>query len=427
MVIDDDHRTLIELPYAPRDAFLPYHERTTRWAAMVCHRRAGKTVACINDLIRQALTSERKDWRGAYIAPYYAQSKDVAWGYVKQFTAPVPGVAWNESELRCDFPNGARIRLYGADGADVRMRGIYLDSVVLDEVADMHPSVWGEVIRPLLTDRKGTATFIGTPKGRNVFHAIWQQAQAEGDWFSLMLRASETGILPADELDAARRQMTPDQYAQEFECSFDAAITGAYYAAEIQRAEQDGRVAAVPYEPMLPVNTAWDLGIGDSMSIVMWQQERSGAIRVIDYYEASGYGLDHYVKMLDGRGYKWGKHFLPHDAKVRELGTGKSRVEVLQSLGVIADVLPALGVEDGINAVRMTLPKCWFDKTKTALLLEMLRQYRERRDDKRNVALGPLHDFTSHAADAFRYMVTALDRAKPLAMQPIKYDTRGIV
>lgn len=424
---DDDGVITIELPYAPRSAFLPYHERTARWAVMVCHRRAGKTVACINDLIRQALQTEKSDWRGAYLAPYYAQAKDVAWQYVRKFTAPIPGISWNESELRCDFPNGSRIRLYGADGADVRMRGIYLDSVVLDEVADMHPAVWGEVIRPLLTDRRGCATFIGTPKGRNAFYKTWQDAQDAPDWYSVMLRASQTGILPADELDAARKQMTADQYAQEFECSFDAAIQGAYYASEIQRAEQDGRVTAVPYEPMLPVNTAWDLGIGDSMAIVMWQQERSGAIRVIDYYEASGYGLDHYAAMLDKRGYKYGKHFLPHDAKVRELGTGKSRVEVLQSLGVNAEVLPALGVEDGINAVRMTLPKCWFDKTKTALLLECLRQYRERRDEKRNVALGPLHDFSSHAADSVRYMVTALDRAKPMAMQPLRYDARGIV
>jgi phage terminase large subunit len=145
----------IVIPYSPRAAFLPFHQRTTRWSAMVCHRRAGKTVACINDLLRSALTTQREDWRGAYIAPYFGQAKDVAWAYLKKFASVVPGVQFSEVELRADFPNGSRIRLYGADNADVRLRGIYLDDVVLDEYADFAPQIWGEVIRPLLADRQG--------------------------------------------------------------------------------------------------------------------------------------------------------------------------------------------------------------------------------------------------------------------------------
>ena len=222
---------------------------------MVCHRRAGKTVACINDLLRRALTTERDDWRGAYIAPYYGQAKDVAWGYLKKYAGVVPGVQFSEVELRADFANGSRIRLYGADNADVRLRGIYLDDVVLDEYADFAPSLWGEVIRPLLADRQGRAVFIGTPKGHNGFYRVYADADGKADWFRLMLRASETGIVDADELVAAATQMTPDQYAQEFECSFEAAIQGAYYAKELLAAEKDERVADVPVDPVLPVHT----------------------------------------------------------------------------------------------------------------------------------------------------------------------------
>jgi phage terminase large subunit len=375
---------------------------------MVCHRRAGKTVACINDLLRSALTTDRQDWRGAYIAPYYGQAKDVAWAYLKRFAGVVPGVQFSEVELRADFPNGSRIRLYGADNADVRLRGIYLDDVVLDEYADFAPGLWGEVIRPLLADRKGRAVFIGTPKGHNGFYSVWAEADGKPDWFRLMLRASDTGIIDADELTAAAAQMTGDQYAQEFECSFDAAIQGAYYAKDIAAADKDGRITDVPVDRALPVHTAWDLGIADSMPIIFFQVLRGGSVRFVDCYEASGHGLDHYARVLTERGYTYGDHWAPHDIEVRELGSGRSRMETAASLGLRFKVAPNLPVQDGINAVRMMLPRAWFDKRKTAPMLEALRQYREKHDEKRQVSLGPLHDWTSHFADAMRYAAVAM-------------------
>ena len=380
---------------------------------MVCHRRAGKTVACINDLLRAALITEREDWRGAYIAPYYGQAKDVAWGYLKRYASVVPGVQFSEVELRADFPNGSRIRLYGADNADVRLRGIYLDDVVLDEYADFAPSIWGEVIRPLLADRQGRAVFIGTPKGHNGFFRVWQDAESRPDWFRLMLRASETGIVPLDELNAAASQMTPDQYAQEFECSFEAAIQGAYYAKELGQAERDGRIADVPVDPSLPVNTSWDLGIADSTAIVFWQAVRGGSVRIVDAYEASGHGLDHYVRVLNERGYTYGEHWAPHDIQVREVGSGRSRLETAAGLGIRFKVTPNLPVQDGINAARMLLPRCWFDRRKTLALREALAQYREKVDEKRQVSMGPLHDWTSHFADAFRYAAVAAKEQAP--------------
>jgi len=180
---------------------------------MVCHRRAGKTVGCVADLVLDAKHTQKQEARFAYIAPQYNQAKDVAWMYVKRLTADIPGVQLNESELRADFQNGARIRLYGADNAD-RLRGIYLDGCILDEFADMRPSVWGEVIRPMLMDRQGWAAFIGTPKGRNEFFRVYDRAVSDPEWFALLLRASDSGLITVNEIESARKELTPEQFEQ---------------------------------------------------------------------------------------------------------------------------------------------------------------------------------------------------------------------
>lgn len=397
----------IVIPYSPRPQFIPFHARSQRWACLVAHRRFGKTVGTINDLIRSALTCEKPNPRFAYIAPLLGQAKDVAWEYLKQFALVIPGTTPHETELRVDFPNGGRIRLYGADNPD-RLRGLYLDGVVLDEYADMRPRLWGEIIRPALADRKGWGVFIGTPKGRNEFWQIHDNAQRDPEWYSSILKASETNILSQEELDAARKSMSEDQYAQEFECSFQAAVQGAYYGKLLEEAEKSGRLGKVPYDPMLEVTTAWDLGIGDSTAI--WFVQQAGReTRIIDYYEASGVGLDHYAKVLREKPYAYREHILPHDAEVKELGTGRSRVETLASLGIRTRTLPRQPVDDGINAARILLPSCWFDAEKCKAGLEALRQYRRNYDEKRRDFMPtPLHDWTSHAADAFRYLAMGL-------------------
>jgi phage terminase large subunit len=372
----------------------------------VAHRRAGKTVACINDLIRGALTCEKRDPRFAYIAPHFVQAKDVAWTYVKQYVQPVDGVTINESELRVELPNGGRVRLYGADNFD-RMRGIYLDGVVLDEVADFDPRAWPEVIRPALSDRQGWAIFIGTPKGRNFFHQVYEESQQNPDWFSLVLRASETGIVAEAELADARSMMTPEQYAQEYECSFDAAILGAYFGKEIADAEAAGRIGEVPYDPSIPTHTSWDLGMGDSTAIWFWQVGPEG-VRVIDCYENHGQNLAHYVAELKTRPYKYGNDYVPHDAKVRDLSTGRTRVETLISLGRKPVVVPDHKLMDGINALRVSFPRIRIDADKCKFGLEALRQYRTEYDEKAKVFKNtPKHDWTSHYADSARYMAVA--------------------
>lgn len=395
--------TVIETGYQARPQFEPFHLRKQRWAAIVAHRRAGKTVACVNDLLDAALRCQLPEPRFAYIAPFYSQAKDIAWAYLKRFALPIPGAVAHEQELRVDLPNGGRVRLYGADNYE-RLRGIYLDGVVLDEFGDVDPRAWSEVIRPALADRKGWAVFIGTPKGRNHFADVWKQAQDNQDWYSLMLKASQTGIVSPEELaDARASGMSEDQYNQEFECSFDAAVVGAYYGKLIERAENEGRVGNVPWEPNVPVETWWDLGIDDSTAI--WFVQTIGReIRVIDYYEMSGVGLEHYAKVLKEKDYVYSRHILPHDVEVRELSTGKSRWAFLASLGIKGTVAKKHSVEDGINSVRSILSRCWFDKTRCARGIEALRQYRQDWDDKLKAFKGrPLHDWTSHGSDAFRY------------------------
>lgn len=406
----------ITLPYRPRTQFGSFHARKQRFACLVCHRRAGKTVATVNDDIREALRSASSDWRGAYIAPFYTQAKDVAWDYVKRFSAPIPGVAFNESELRVDYPNGARYRLYGADNYD-RLRGIYLDRASLDEFGNMDPRAWSEVVRPALADRKGSANFLGTPNGLNHFAEINERAKEDDEWFQLTLKASAAGILDATELLAARKEMTDDQYEQEFECSFTAALIGAYYGKDMNHAEAEQRIVSVPYDRAAPVYTAWDLGIDDSTAI--WFVQAVGReLHVIDYLEDSGQALDYYVRKLSEKPYAWAEHILPHDAEAKELGTGVTRVETLKRLGLNRiRIVPAQSVEDGINAVRLMLPRCWFDKEKTKRGVDTLRNYQREFDDKSKAfRMKPLHNWASHGADAFRYFALGFRALQPAAV-----------
>jgi len=414
----------IEIPYAPRKLLLPYHNRKQRFACLVAHRRFGKTVGAINDLIKSTLTNPRQNVRTAYIAPFYSQAKAVAWDYALHYSRSIPNIAVNVSELRIDYPNGGRLRLFGADNYDA-MRGLYFDDVVLDEPADFPANAWPTVIRPALADREGRATFIGTPKGKNEFWDIYDNARKDDNWYCEVFRASQTGVLPQMELNEALKTMGPDRYDQEFECSFEAAIIGAYYGKEMREAETEGRICRVPHEPGVPVVTAWDLGVSDSTAI--WFAQFVGKERrIIDYYEASGVGLDHYAKVISEKPYLYETHILPHDVRVRELGSGKSRIEMLNALGISKiDIAPQLAIEDGIQAARLFIKTAWFDEG-IGRGLESLRQYQRDWDEKgKTWRSRPKHDWTSHGADAFRYLCTGY-KPKDDWGKPIKRNLRGI-
>jgi len=415
----------IDTGYRPRlqQAELHRQLKKHRFGAAVCHRRLGKTVCAINHLIDAAIFTARDRSRYAYIAPTYRQGKAIAWDYLKFYTQEIPGRQVNESELRVDLPNGAQIRIYGADNPD-SLRGLYFDGAVLDEYGLMPSRTFTEVVRPALSDRKGWALFIGTPNGKNQFYEVCQLAKSEKEWFFAEYKASDTKIIDQEELDSARRSMTKDEFDQEWECSFEASVRGAVFADEVRRAREDKRIGTVPYDRMVLVDTYWDLGIGDNTAI-WFGQSVGNEIRLIDYYQNSGQGLDHYASIIKQRGYSYGRHVAPHDIEVKELGTGRSRWEVAQGMGINFEIAPRMALEDGINAARLIFSRCWFDETKCKDGLECLMNYRwdfnQRIDEFKPV---PVHDWSSHGADAFRYMAISSRQHKP---QQIKYSNKGIV
>ena len=406
----------VELDYQPRDVFLPFHERTERWSVIVAHRRCGKTVACINDLIYKAIMEGKEDGRYAYIAPYYSQAKTIAWDYLLKFSQPVLTKA-NQSELWVELVNGARIRLFGADTGE-NLRGLYLDGVVLDEYADMKPSIWGSVVRPLLADRGGFATFIGTPKGHNQFWDVYNNATKDSDWYVKTLRASQTNLLPDAELADAAKMMSQDQYLAEFECDFESSILGAYYGKEMRLLTDQGRITDVRHDPMFKVHTAWDLGYSDDTAIWFFQVIH-GEIRLLDYHYSNGQPVAFYAGIVESRemerGYAYGYHYLPHDARAKTLASNRSVIEQLGDKLPIKSlrIVPNLGLQDGIQASRLALTRAWFDH-KCEDGIECLRQYqREYDEDKKVFRDKPRHDWTSHGADAWRYLsIVWKDEAK---------------
>lgn len=415
----------INVYYKPRQQFLAFHNRQQRWACIVFHRRGGKTVACVNDIHTRALYTPKKNARYAYIAPFYRQAKDVAWMYLKEATLD-SAVKVKESELSVELFNGSKISLYGADNPDA-LRGIYLDGVVLDEFGDCRPALWAEVILPTLTDRRGWATFIGTPKGKNHFYQIREMARKSDEWFYLSMGASESGLLPQRELDMVKKLMTEDQYAQEYECSFEAAVQGTYYASLIDKMEKgriddpeaDPQIGVVKWDPTLPVHVVQDLGFTDSTALWFWQHRPDG-IAVIDYEEAHSESLQYYFDLLVRKPYEIDSVWLPHDSKAKTLQTGRSTIE--QYLNYVKQneldwdikLVPKLDLQHGIDAVRFILPYCYIDQQNCNDGIEGLRAYRRKYDEITNsFSNKPQHDWSSHPSDAFRYLaLVAKERIK---------------
>lgn len=423
----------VRLPYKPRSYFKPFHDRQERFACIVAHRRCGKTVACLNELVKRAMTTHLEDARYAYIAPTYAQAKTAAWDYLLSAIAPyIPfGAKINQSELRVDLPNGSRIRLFGADNY-LALLGMRLDGCVLDEYADFDPRAWTQVVRPALSDRQGFAVFIGTPRGHNGFHKIYTDARKDPDWFTASLRASDlvpaygdmfakdhgeqaasdAGWLTSTEIAKVKRDQSEEEYRQEYECDFEAATKGAYYGKQMAAAEKEGRITNVPFDPAHQVITAWDIG-GDRDATAIWFVQLQGRqVCVIDYHEATGADSAPYAKLVLDKPYSYSQHFVPHDAGPNRIGIDKSYKDFLTDAGLRnVTVLPVDIREHGINAVRLLLPRCVFDERKCERGIEALRMYQTEWDEKNKVFKAiPKHDWASHGADAFRYLAVALDK-----------------
>lgn len=412
----------ISLGYTPRKLQAYLHKACKRFNVIVCHRRFGKTRFSLGHMLWKALSNELPNPQYAYIAPTYGQAERVAWSYLKDHVKDIPTAKINEAKLRVEIHRPDRgdkitIWLLGSENPD-SIRGIYLDGAILDEYAQCSPEIWGEVVRPALADRKGWATFIGTPKGMNAFYKMYQQAirlQSEAPqlgWFAFMAKASKTEIIDPEELEGAKQEMSEEEYAQEFECSFQAALVGSYYGKHLTELERKGQITEVPYDSRYLVDTVWDLGIGDSTAI-WFLQDTGTSIRIIDYYETSGMGLEHYAGVLKQKGYTYNDHWIPHDGEQKEIGTGVTRQDTLKTLGFKSKIVKKIGVDDGINAVRVILSRCWFDSIKCQRGLDALKNYERKWDSRNNIFMEkPLHNWCSHGSDAFRYLAIVFGGGK---------------
>ena len=351
----------------------------------------------------------------AYVGPTFTQAKRIAWQYLKDYAAPYLSKPPQESELKLTLKNDATIHVLGADNAD-SLRGMYLDGFVGDEYAMFRPMVFSQVIRPALSDRNGWGVFASTPRGKNLFWELHKFAQANPlEWYSLSLKATTSGIMPMNELEALRRQMDPEEFAQEYECSFDAALKGAIYAKEVDQLFADHRVISVEeptrYDPLLPTNFAYDLGFTDSTVYVAWQEHKDGSKTILKCEATSGMDIFEHIDRLHSFSGELGDVWLPHDARAKNLQTGKSVIEQFLSEGIRPSMVPAHKVRDGIAAARKVFPSIYIEEAHTGELVEALKNYRREWDEDMGMFKDkPVHDWASDYADAFRYMCIVLDK-----------------
>lgn len=393
----------------PRRQFREFLETTARWCCLVVHRRGGKTYSSLQKLLLRALTHKRPGppTRYAYIAPTQAQAKDIAWGYLKDFTWQIPGVAINESDLKVTFKDGTLIRLYSGENYE-RMRGLYFDGVVIDEPEDIDPMAWPSVIRPCLSDYKGWAIWIGTIKGKKGQWKRYVDATKDPDWFSLLLKASESGIIPEDELADLRKGIAADVYEQEFECNPNIGRPGAIYAKQMSECEAAGRVREFAPDKGALVHTCWDLGSPENTRVVYFQ--RVGPwLYIVDHDTGLSLTTAERVAYMRSKGYSFGNHCLPHDAASRRPG-GLSFVEELAAAGLEnVCVIPRTDdIERRINRMWEMFPNIYFNEPKTQHLIESLENYKRKIETTSATIMSVIvHDWASHDADAFGYIAEA--------------------
>jgi phage terminase large subunit len=410
----------IRIPFFPRKWQQYCINKLTRFNLWVIHRRGGKTFLAIGTIVDEVASEPLHNPQGAYVGITYASAKKVAWPYLKDLLKDWPGVRFYENELKAVMPRDkdvATIYLLGSEDPDT-LRGIYLDILVLDERAFMRSSI-DKVILPTITDRKGKVIQISSVNGRNSFYKDYlryrKMAEDGNDnFFAISLTAEDTLVIPKDELELVKLNMTEEEYRQEYLNDFSAGDAATFYGSQVEKMYDEGRITRVPYDPMYPLDVFFDLGMNDMTS--MWFRQTVGReFRYIDYYQNSGEAIPHYIQEMRSRYPKaqWGRIVLPHDASVRELGTGKTRQETFHAMGVRTEIQDKQALTDRINAVRTHLPKCVIDADKCAEGLECLQNYRKKKDDRNDVFMNtPVHDKYSHGADAFGY--AALDERPSL-------------
>lgn len=390
----------------------PFHQRNERFSILVMHRRAGKTVSVVNDLLEKCSYNTRPNPRYGYIAPLFRQAKEIAWQYLKDYAAPFnPKIS--ESGLFVELPhNQGRITLYGADNPD-SFRGLYFDGAALDEYGNISPSVWKQVLLPALIDRRGWAVFMGTPNGPNHFRDMWYEKEDDPSWFRQKMDVYQTGVIPSDDLAEMQKIMDPEEFAQEMLCSFEASTRGAFYARQVEQAEQAGRVStAHTAQPGLPIHFALDLGWRDDTTLWAWQDRPGAQALVVSTQAGNTRPISHYISLIAQtcrdfacpRGTVW----LPHDAKAKSLQTGLSTVEQFIRVGIRPKIVPELDLMDGIAVARATFEQYHFALPHAKDGVFALKSYHKEWDEDKKVYRDkPAHDWSSHYADAFRYMCVA--------------------
>ena len=401
-----------ELDYVPRPLMADFHKRTQRFAYLICHRRYGKTVACVAELVIRAMYTTKKNAQYAYVAPFRQQAKTIAWQYLVDMTKGV-AVEVKVSELMVKLPNGAKIFLTGSDNPNA-LRGLYLDGAVLDEFAQARPDLLEAVIMPCLLDRKGWLVIIGTAFGRlNQFYEYYLKAKDSPDWFFADTKVYDSNVIPIEEIERIKNSISQAKFEQEFLNSFSAELKGTYYSEIINQIEQRQQIIRDSvYDPNLPVQAAADIGRRDSTVFWFWQ-ELPEELRIIDMYANDGQSAGHYIEMLKATPYDIEQVWLPHDARAKTFSTGKSALEQFLEAGIPTAIAPQLSVQDGIEAVRQTLPMCYFDYNKCYVGVEALRVYRKSWDELHQCYSDkPLHDYASDYADGFRYLAIVANRRR---------------
>ena len=417
--------TIIQLPHQWRPR--PYQKRMwdaleggTRYVSEIAHRRWGKDEVALHWTCTSAHERIGTYW---HMLPMAAQARKAIWQAINPHTGvrrideafPVAlRKRTLDQEMMIEFKCGSTWQVVGSDNYN-SLVGSPPVGLVMSEWALADPAAWA-YLRPILLENGGWVIFITTPRGRNHAFKMHEMAKAHPEaWFAEISDAVRTGRFSAEdlqrELDEYIAQYGPDHgkalWEQEYMCSFNAASLGSYYGLAMEQAEREGRISTVPWDPMLPVITSWDLGIGDSTAICFWQMG-AGQVRLIDHYEANGYPLSHYAKVLQDKPYRYAEHVGPHDLAVRELGSGRTRAEIASELGIDFTIAPRLPLEDGINAVRLLLPRMWVDRAKCEQAINALVNYRKGWDDKAaDWKDRPLHDWSSHTCDAVRYFAVS--------------------
>lgn len=420
---------IITLPYKfqPRNYQLPIlkaFDSGYKRIIQIWHRRGGKDKLDVNIIAREM---QKKVGTYYYFFPTYSQGRKALWeGISKEEVDKVTGevirpamrvldhfpeplvLKRNDTEMKVYYKNGSIFQVIGTDDID-NVVGTNPIGCVFSEYSLQNPKAW-DFIRPILTENGGWAIFNYTPRGKNHGYDLYELNKNNPSWYISKLTINDTDVLTLNDIDEERKSgMSEELIQQEYYCSFTAAIQGAYYAREYTDAEENGRFSTVSYDPNAEVHTVWDLGIADATAIGFFQLVGK-EVHMIDYYENNNEAFPHFVKVLKDKEYIYGKHFAPHDIRQRELMTGKTRLETASELGIDFEEVPKLKIQDGIDQARTLFKRLWIDREKCKDFLKLIPQYtKEYDEDKKIFKDKPLHDWTSHGADMFRYAAVIID------------------